>query len=154
MKERRLLEDCLTFDSDWLRHHLLFIFRQVYIAVRMLASFAPVLAVELFSDYHALILEFADSTSAFGNHHIFATQPPQFQQMKLTPIQVNTHLPLFLRFLFHTFDTLGAAVIFCFMKAEFRFWKTQDLCAQKNSAELVVQLYRKHLLGLRLLRLG
>jgi hypothetical protein len=105
-------------------------------------SFAAILPVKLLSDDHTLAPELADSTSAFGNHHIFAAQPPQFQQVKLTSIQVNTHFRPFLRFLFHIFDTLVAAVIFCFMKPEFRLEKTRDPTRSKKTVKLVVQFYR------------
>jgi hypothetical protein len=60
----------------------------------MSGSFAAILPVELPSNDHALALELADSTRAFGNHHIFAAQPPQFQEVKLTSIQLNTHFRL------------------------------------------------------------
>ena len=62
--------------------------------------------------------------------------------MKLASIQVNTHFRLFLRLLFHIFDTLVVAVIFCFMKPEFRFEKTRDPNAFKKTVKLAVQVYR------------
>ena len=113
----------------------------------MSGCFAAILPVKLSSNDHALALELADSTGAFGNHHILAAQPPQFQQVKLTSIQVNTHFRLFLRFLFHSFDTLVATVIFSFMKPEFRFEKTRRHVHSRNTERPVAEFFRKYFLG-------
>ena len=89
---------------------------------------AAVFSVELLSDYRAFAFELADFTGALGDHHVFAAQPPQFDEVELASIEIHFHsgslfssiCVSFLQSL-STASLLSAEAIFCFMNPESRF---------------------------------